>query len=407
MKTRARGDGRIFTRKGSNLLWCAYYLRGKEYRESTGETDTQKAEKYLKWRLKEVGADQTGKAVFVGPQQERIRVDQLLEALEDDYKIRSKDTPQFRSHLKHIRNYFGAWRAVEVTAEAVDRYIGKCQDAGTAAATINRRTQLLAQAFSMAVERKHLSSAPKIRHLSEKGNARQGFFADSDFQVIVDKLPAYLRDFVLFGYLTGWRKGEIASLRWSEVEGDVIRLRAEKSKNREPRCVTLSGDLADLILRRKVDSLVETKTGAVLSAHVFHLNGEPVGDFRKAWATASVAAGLGQFVCDRCNGTVRGHTCEECNREARYVGRIFHDFRRTAVRNMVRAGVPERVAMTISGHKTRSIFDRYNIVNEADLREAMQRTQDYLRDNAQLTKRLIKMRTGSEPDQTLLQTANG
>jgi len=387
MKTRARGDGRIFTRKDTNLLWCAYYLRGKEYRESTGETDMQKAEKYLKWRLKEVGADQTGKAIFVGPRQERIKIDQLLDALEEDYKIRSKDNAQFRSKLKHIRSYFGSWRAVEVTAEAVDLYITQCQKADTADATINRRTQLLAQAFSMAVVRKHLTSAPKIRHLSEKGNARQGFFADADFRVILDWLPNYLRDFVLFGYLTGWRKGEIASLRWSEVEGDVIRLRAEKSKNREPRCVTLSGDLADLIERRKAGRQVETQTGTLLSAFVFQRAGEPVGDFRKAWATASVAAGQGQFVCDRCNRTVAGHTCEECNGDARYSGRIFHDFRRTAVRNMVRAGVPEKVAMAISGHKTRSIFDRYNIVNEDDLREAMQRTQHYLREGGQTRNR--------------------
>jgi len=178
------------------------------------------------------------------------------------------------------------------------------------------------------------------------------------------------------------------------VEGDLVRLRGENSKNGEARTVTLSGDLADLIERRKAQRRVETKTGVLLSDYVFHQKGEPVGDFRKAWATGCVAAGLGQFVCDRCNQRIGGHTCEACKSEARYVGRIFHDFRRTAVRNMVRAGVPERVAMTISGHKTRSIFDRYNIVNEADLREAMQRTQTYLREGGQQPNRaaVVQMR---------------
>jgi integrase len=378
MNTRARGEGRIFTRKGSACLWCAYYLRGKEYRESTGTADDGKAAKFLKRRLKEVGADQIGKGTFVGPQQERMKVSKLLESLEEDYKLRGKENPQFRAHLKHIREYFGAWRAVEVTAEAVDKYISGRQ-AVSAPATINRSTQLLAQAFKLAVDRKHLSTAPQIRHLSEKGNARHGFFGDADFHAVRDKLPEYLRDFAQFGYLTGWRKGEIASLRWSDVEGDVVRLRGENAKNGEGRSVTLMGDLADLMVRRKAKRMVQTKTGVLLSEYVFHQKGVPVGDFRKAWATACVAAGMGQFVCDHCNQTIDGHTCEQCNREVRYVGRIFHDFCRTAVRNMVRAGVPERVAMTISGHKTRSIFDRYNIVNEADLREAMRRTQDYLR----------------------------
>jgi integrase len=383
MTTRTRGDGRIFPRKDTKILWCAYCLRGKEFRESTGTSDPAKAAKFLKRRLKEVGADQIGKAPFVGPQQERMKVEKILEALEEDYKLRGKDNPQFRSHLKHIRDYFGAWRAVEVSAEAVDKYISTRQEAGSAPATINRSTQLLAQAFKLAIDRKHLSSAPQIRHLSERGNARQGFFADADFHALRDKLPEYLRDFAQFGYLTGWRKGEIASLQWSDIEGDVIRLRGENSKNGEARTVTLSGDLAELIDRCKAQRQVETKSGALLSAYVFHLNGEPVGDFRKAWATACVAAGLGRFVCDRCDQTVDGHTCEGCKRDTRYAGRLFHDFRRTSVRNMVRAGVPERVAMTISGHKTRSIFDRYNIVNEADLRDAMQRTQTYLKAGGQ------------------------
>jgi integrase len=383
LRIKTRGDGRVFARKGSAYLWCAYFLRGKEYRESTGTTDQQAAEKFLKHRIKEVGADQIGKAAFVGPQQERIKVSKLLDALEADYKLRDKDNPQFRTHLKHIRDYFGTWHAIEVTPEAVDKYIVGRQASGSAAATINRGTQLLAQAFRLAVERRQLSTAPQIRHLSEKGNARQGFFSDAEFHALIQYLPLYLRDFVQFGYLTGWRKGEIASLRWSDVEGDVVRLRAENSKNGEARTVTLSGDLAGLIERRKAARQIKTNGGVTLAAYVFHHEGAQVGDFRKAWATACVAAGQGRYVCDRCKQTVSGHRCEECGGEAGYTGRIFHDFRRTAVRNMVRAGVPERVAMSISGHKTRAIFDRYNIVNEADLREAMQRTQSYLKNGTQ------------------------
>jgi integrase len=84
-----------------------------------------------------------------------------------------------------------------------------------------------------------------------------------------------------------------------------------------------------------------------LTPWIFHRKGKPIGDFRKAWATACKKAGV--------------------------PGRILHDFRRTAVRNLVRAGVPERVAMQMTGHKTRSVFDRYNIVSEEDLMEAAKR----------------------------------
>lgn len=379
MRNRARGDGRIFARKGTANLWCAYFLRGEEYRESTGTTDPQAAEKFLKRRLKEVGADQIGKATFVGPQQERVKVDKLLDALEADYQLRSKDSHQFWSHIKQIRAYFDPWRAAEVTFEAVDSYILEEQRAGLAPATINRRTQLLAQAFSLAIERNPLSTGPRIRHLSEKGNTRQGFFTDAEVRALIAFLPEYLKDFVLFGYLTGWRKGEIASLRWEDVEGEIIRLRGGNAKNGEGRSVILSGELGELIGRCKGARQVKTKHGLTLSAYVFHLKGEPVGDFKKAWASACVAANLGRFNCSVCKTAVTGHRCGKCGSAASYSGRIFHDLRRTAVRNMVRAGVAERVAMAISGHKTRAIFDRYNIVNEDDLREAMQRTQQYLK----------------------------
>ncbi len=187
---------------------------------------------------------------------------------------------------------------------------------------------------------------------SAEVDARQGFFSEIEFRSVASNLPGDLADFSPFGYLTGWRKGEMRSLRWQDIEEDVVRLRSENSKNGEARCVTLSGELVELIERRRKARPVKTRTGTFLADLVFHHKGEPILDFRKAWATATRLAGV--------------------------PGRLFHDLRRTAVRNMIRAGVPERVAMQISGHKTRSMLDRYNIVNEKDLREALEKTQTYL-----------------------------
>jgi integrase len=239
------------------------------------------------------------------------------------------------------------------------------------------------------------SSGPLIRHLSEKGNARQGFFTDAEFHAVIKNLPEYLKDFAHFGYLTGWRRGEIASLRWEDLDGEAIRLRGENSKNGEGRTVPLEGELAHIIERRKAARQVKTKSGVILASFVFHNDGHAIVDIRKSWATACVAANVGEMLCEACGQAMAAHRCPQCKTETKYRGKLFHDFRRTGVRNMVRAGVPERVAMTISGHKTRSIFDRYNIVSERDLREAMQRTQEYLSAGQQEQQRVTKMKAAA------------
>jgi integrase len=348
-----RGEGKIYNRPGSKFWWICYSLRGKLYRESTRTTDEKKAQKFLKHRIKEIGADQIGAKKFIGPIQERVTVGDLLDALERDYEIRGKKTPPVCSHLKPIRSAFADWRAIDVTEQAIDDYIQDRRNANKTDATVNRETQLLSQAYALG--RKKVGEAPEIRRLSEK-NAREGFFERADFEPLVKELPEAIQDFARFGYLTGWRKGEIASLTWAEFEMDsrMMRLRGRASKNGEPRKVPLEGDLWEIIERRWNARAVKMPTGETFLADlVFHRRGAPVKDFKKAWKSACRTAGV--------------------------EGKLFHDFRRTAVRNMRRAGVSEKVAMEISGHKTRSIFDRYDITDERDLREAIRKTQEYLR----------------------------
>lgn len=186
-----RGDGRIYKRSGSPFWWIAYYRYGKQKREPalyrTGKKNRQKieateenreaAEKFLKHRINEITTERYGGPSFVGPEQRRLTISQLIDALEADCKLRGVQSPQWASHIKQVRAQFGHWRAVDLTTEQVDNYIQERLEADIRPATINRNTQLLAQAYKLAIERKHLATAPLIRRLSEAGNARQGFFS--------------------------------------------------------------------------------------------------------------------------------------------------------------------------------------------------------------------------------------
>jgi integrase len=361
-----RGSGRIFQR--GSYLWISYYAHGKEQREvakrvrtgekieATTEKNRHEAERFLKHRLGEIAAEQHGGRAFVGPQQERVTVNQLLDGLEQDYRLRDKWTVKVSSVVKPLRERFGTWRAVELTSDAVGKYVANLREEGKCNSTVNHRTQLLRQAFKVAIRNKQLSQQPFIPRLSEVGNERQGFFETADFEAVVEHLPEYLQDFARFGFITGWRKGSIASLRWSDVGDDVIFLRAKNSKNRKPETMPLEGELGDIIERRRTAAVLEDENGSKRFAEfVFHRNGQPVGDFRKAWATACKAANVDH--------------------------RLFHDLRRTASRNMISAGVPQAVAMKITGHRTDSMFRRYAIVNEEQKREALAKTQKYIADS--------------------------
>src|SRR5215469_6156880 len=184
-----RGDGRLYQRKGSPFYWCEYWLRGKCYRESTQETSEQKARKFLPNKLKEIGADQIGAKTFISTKQERVTINDLLDSLETDFKLRGKWSRGNKSNVKSVRDHSGSWRAVDVTTDAVSSFIEDHREQGYTIATCNRRTQLLGQAYKLAVRTKKLNSAPFVPRLSEVGNERQGFFETEHLEAVITHLP--------------------------------------------------------------------------------------------------------------------------------------------------------------------------------------------------------------------------
>jgi integrase len=273
---------------------------------------------------------------------------ELLDNLETDYRIQGRRSlSQLHYHLRTVRRVLEGARAVDVDGPRLRSYVQQRLDEGAAHATINRELAAVKRALNLAKQGGLLQSVPYFPHLSED-NARQGFFEAHEVELLLMHLPDHLRDLTRFAYLTGWRKAEILGLTWDMVDMTAGVVRLPTSKNGRGRVFVLVGELLALMQRREADRMV----GLRQVDYVFHRYGVPIRSFKKAWKVATRRAGLR--------------------------GKVFHDLRRTAVRNLVRAGVPERVVMDMTGHRTRSVFDRYNITSPKDLREAAQRLDAYL-----------------------------
>ena len=335
--------------KRGKTYWIKYYKDGKPFFESSKSKTKMVARELLKQREGDISQGKIPGFYF-----ERVTFEELAEDFLRDYEInKKKSISKAKRSINHLKKSFRDMKANRINTIEINAYIKKRLDEGTANSSINREMAALKRMMNIGARQTppKVDRVPYIPMLKEN-NIRTGFFEHDEFLKFRDALPFYLKGFVTFAYKLGWRVSEITGLTWGQVDRvkGIVRLEPGETKNDEGRTVYLDTELKEIIntqweLRKQSQRVLH---------YVFPNRKETdhIKDFRFPWNKAF--------------------------KDAKVERKLFHDFRRTAVRNMVRAGIPEGVAMKISGHKTRSVFERYNIVSGADLKEAAQKQEIYL-----------------------------
>ena len=352
---RERGSGSLFRekyrdKKTGQLKVCRtwtmkLWVGGKPLKRSSETTSRAVANKQLEqWKA------HVRQGLYV-PDADQTRFEDLATLLLGEYRANGrKSLDRVEDAVNHLRAFFAGCRAQAISTERTLAYVRHRQDQHAANATINRELAALKRMFRLGEKAGQVVRRPYIDMLQEH-NARTGFFERSEFDAVLAHLPDDLRAVFEVAYDSGWRvKSEILTRQWPHVDfrSGWLRLEPGETKNGEGRQFPLTPDLRAVLERQRDRTIAEEKTGAIIP-WMFHRSGKPIKSFRRAWVTACRKAGI--------------------------PARIPHDFRRTAVRNLERAGVPRSTAMKMVGHRTESIYRRYAIVDEAMLKEGAVKLQ--------------------------------
>jgi integrase len=359
-----------YTRNGvqhwTSTYYNEFYHKGKHHSIATGTADPDETRKIAKKKQQEI----TGKVARhepVGTEANKIRVKHLRE-MDERFVAEKfpKNLRRVKENWAHLLNedygFSPKCRASDLSALDLDRYVDQRKAEGASSETVYKEINRLSRGYDLAIDKGLIPIGAKPTKFPElaKSKPRKGFFKESEVQnVISHTKDRLIRWIILFATLTGWRKSEIIGnkqrdiepMKWNQVDFVAGEIRLDTSKNGEGRTFPFYPELKELMeqLRRYTDE-VQQRNGEIIP-WVFHREGKPIKEFRRSWKSACKAAGL--------------------------PNRIFHDFRRSAVRNLVRAGIPAKTAMELTGHKTRSIFERYNITEGEDLVNAVARLAEY------------------------------
>ena len=333
-----RGQGSVYLPSNSRNWWIKFSVSGRVIQKSA---ETESRREALDTLKAEILKHANGDAVASG----RVTVDDLYSVLLADYRINGKTVPWAeRTWNIHLKQFFGGMQAKNVGTDTLSRYIESRRKENAANGSINRELSLLQRAFMLGYESQPRKIARPLRfHRLAESKPRQGFIEQKQYDALaLNCSDLFMRTMLALAYSFGFRKAELLTLKVSDVNLLSGTLQLRDSKNGEPRKVSLTGDAKNL--------LTACCAGKSAEDAVFTRGkGKAVADFRGTWDKVTLAAGV--------------------------PGLLFHDLRRSAVRNMVRGGIPETVCMRISGHKTRNVFDRYNITSERDLADAARKIE--------------------------------
>lgn len=333
-----KGFGHVYLR--GDIWWIKHHVSGRPEYESSKSRSKADAEELLKKRLSEAhGKSRRTRIVFM---------DELLDDLLEHYAVQCPRSIEFAKcsvdgKAHGLRSFFGRMRPAQVTTDRIMDFRRKLKNAGQENATANRKLALLHRAFTLAISATppKAERAPFFHRLPENA-PRQGFVEWPDYFRLLEALDPNLRLLLMVGYHTGARQSELlrAEIRQVDLVGRKITLRSGETKNDEGRALPIYGDMVEALEKH----LANTKARFPECKYVFHRNGKKIVDFRTSWQASTKAVGLG--------------------------GLLFHDLRRSAARNMRKAGIHIHTIMKICGWKTDGMFRRYDIIDDADVQEA-------------------------------------
>jgi integrase len=343
------GTGTI-TKRG-NIWYVSFWVDGKQIQKSSGSTNIQDAKK-----LRDQILGKKARGEIAVSESAKVTCGELLDDLLAHYSsgnAKPTTTQVFKWCIEaNLRPYFGSVKAASLSTQRLKQYREKRKADGVSETTCNRELSILRIALNLGRK----CTPPKVVTMPffpmvHEDNARQGFLSDQQYAKLLEALPDFIKPLFVTAYHTGVRLGELLAWEWDQVDWvqSFITLKATETKSGYSRAVPiLDGDM-----RTWLEWSSKESNGGTA---VFHRDGQPIKSFRRVWMNACRDAGIPELK--------------------------FHDLRRTAVRNMRRAGVPQVVRMRITGHRTDSMERRYNIVDIDDIKSAREMMQSRKKDEA-------------------------